>query len=129
MNESKFQLREQRITKIKYNSNKNFDFDEPLSIDYDIKISQNSLEDGFGIVTLDVGIFNKKNFDEVPFVIEITIEGEFDWNSSIDGEELKMLLNVNAPAVLFSYLRPFISQITLFSGNPPLVLPLIDFTN
>ena len=63
MNESKFQLREQRITKIKYNSNKNFDFDEPLSIDYDIKISQNSLEDGFGIVTLDVGIFNKKNFD------------------------------------------------------------------
>ncbi len=128
MNESKFQLREQRITKIKYNSNKNFDFDEPLSIDYDIKISQNSLEDGFGIVTLDVGIFNKKNFDEVPFVIEITIEGEFDWNSSIDGEELKMLLNVNAPAVLFSYLRPFISQITLFSGNPPLVLPLIDFT-
>ena len=129
MNESKFQLREQRITKIKYNSNKNFDFDEPLSIDYDIKISQNSLEDGFGIVTLDVGIFNKKNFDEVPFVIEITIEGEFDWNSSIDGEELKMLLNVNAPAVLFSYLRPFISQITLFSDNPPLVLPSIDFTN
>ena len=129
MNESKFQLREQRITKIKYNSNKNFDFDEPLSIDYDIKISQNSLEDGFGIVTLDVGIFNKKNFDEVPFVIEITIEGEFDWNTSIDGEELNMLLNVNAPAVLFSYLRPFISQITLFSGNPPLVLPLIDFTN
>lgn len=40
---------------------------------------------------------------------------------------MEYVLNYNSPAIILSYLRPFISQITLFSGNPALTLPLINF--
>ena len=40
---------------------------------------------------------------------------------------LENLLNINAPAVLLSYIRGLISQITAFSGYPALIIPLINF--
>lgn len=128
MKESSFQLTEQKITKIDYKANKNFKFSGALNIEYDINVLSTLIEDGIGIVSLEVGVFNKKEFEEVPFVINISIDGEFAWDSSIKEDDLKILLEINAPAILLSYLRPFVSQITLFSGNPPLILPLINFT-
>ena len=41
---------------------------------------------------------------------------------------LKGLLNVSAPAVLLSYIRGMISQVTAFSGYPALIIPLINFS-
>jgi len=38
------------------------------------------------------------------------------------------MLRQNAPAALFSYLRPIVTQITVEANIPPLVLPLMNFT-
>ena len=40
---------------------------------------------------------------------------------------LEFLLNENAPAILYSYLRPMITTITLDANLPPLVIPLMNF--
>ena len=53
------------------------------------------------------------------------LEGIFNWKAD---EIDDILLEVNAPAVLIAYIRPIISQLTSFSGYPPLILPLINFT-
>ena len=36
-------------------------------------------------------------------------------------------LNENAPAILYSYLRPMITTITVDANLPPLVIPLMNF--
>ena len=128
MIESNFQLTEQRIISFDYKTNKNFKFSGSLDLEYNINVNSTIVEDGIGVVTLDITVFKGKNFEEVPFIINISIEGVFNWIIDIKEEELKILLDENAPAILLSYIRPFISQITLFSGNPPLILPLINFT-
>ncbi len=62
-----------------------------------------------------------------PFFISITQLGEFEYPSDLDRTDLENLLNINAPAVLLSYIRGLISQITAFSGYPALIIPLINF--
>ena len=49
-------------------------------------------------------------------------------NNFKDKKMLKGLLNVSAPAVLLSYIRGMISQVTAFSGYPALIIPLINFS-
>jgi preprotein translocase subunit SecB len=38
------------------------------------------------------------------------------------------MLRQNAPAALFSYLRPIVTQISIEANMPPLILPLMNFT-
>ena len=56
------------------------------------------------------------------------MSGEFKWSENVDEKTLDILLNSNAPAILLSYIRPYISTITSGAGYPALILPLIDFT-
>lgn len=39
-----------------------------------------------------------------------------------------MTLRANGPAILLSYIRPYITNITVRDGFPPLILPVMDFT-
>ena len=55
------------------------------------------------------------NFESV-----IDITEEFKANS--------MFHKVNAPAIFFPYLRAFVSNLTINSGNPPIILPTFNFT-
>lgn len=65
---------------------------------------------------------------DLPFFISITQSGVFEYPKDIDKKMLKGLLNVSAPAVLLSYIRGMISQVTAFSGYPALIIPLINFS-
>lgn len=60
------------------------------------------------IVTLELRFFQKKDFKEVPFKLEMEIEGMFEWDKELEDDlnQLEVLLKENAPAILYSYLRP-----------------------
>lgn len=45
----------------------------------------------------------------------------------MDEELVKLLLKQNAPAILLSDIRPYVTTLTTGSGYPPLVLPLMNF--
>ena len=62
-------------------------------------------------------------------VITTSIVGYFSWDEKIKEDDLINYLELNAPAVLFLYIRPFISNMTAYSGFSPLILPLINFIN
>ncbi|EAC1313291.1 hypothetical protein E4R57_05890 [Campylobacter coli] len=63
---------------------------------------------------------NKKNIYNISTSIVSLIEFE------VKDEQNKILLN-NAVAIMFSYLRPMIAQITMLSGFPPYHLQPVSF--
>lgn len=122
--ESFFQLKQQRLLKVEYEINDNFDFNKiKLNMDYSLDISK-SEEKKEVQINMNLKIFNKEEIDTLPFYFDLIIQGLFTWNSEDIDESL---FKVNAPAILMSYLRPVVSQLTSFSGYPPLILPLINF--
>ncbi|MRJ09339.1 preprotein translocase subunit SecB [Ornithobacterium rhinotracheale] len=91
---------------------------------------------------LEVGNYFSKDIDENIFGVKfkLSIEDEL-LNLNIEAlfnfcvideditEEFKLssFPKINAPAIAFPYLRAFISNLTLQSGFPPIILPSINF--
>jgi preprotein translocase subunit SecB len=128
MKDSEFQLLSQRLTKTEFKINRKFsnkDKKIALKLSSNIKISKmKNKNEAFVIFKLN--IFNKKELEKYPFYINLEIEGLFSWSKNINN--IDKYLKVNAPAVLMSYLRSIVTQLTVSAGYPPLILPLIDFT-
>ena len=128
MVKSGFQLKNQRLISSHFEVNQAFRPDEQNKLEMHvqprIKVQKHDTNRE-GIVKLYLEVFEKKNIDTIPFYIELEIVGLFIWSEDIT--EPDMFLNINAPAILFSYLRSIVLQLTVASGNPPLNLPLINF--
>jgi Preprotein translocase subunit SecB len=62
--------------------------------------------------------------------MNIVCIGEFSISQEIDDEFLKgNFPNVNAPAILFPFVRSFVSYLATNAGYPQVVLPAINFAN
>ena len=133
MKESNFQLvGKPKLNKFQYKTNDEFCFGEEISIEMDtnIQVSRGIDENAQqALVLLTIGIFNNRDVKEAPFVIEIEVEGHFSWTDDFDknNQLLESMLKQNAPAILYSYVRPLITLITVEANMPPLVIPLINF--
>ena len=133
MKESYFQLvGKPQITKIKLDVNKDYIFEKEvtLEIDNNILVQKSADEqEKESIVVLKVGVFTSKELSVVPFKLDIEIQGCFAWDDVLDKDTVRLeaMLRQNAPAVLFSYLRPIVTLMTVEANMPPLVLPLMNF--
>lgn len=78
-------------------------------------------------VKLEVCVFY--DFEKSPFKALVKYVGQFFWNDEVSEEQVDKMLQINAPATLFSYIRPHLSGITTSAGITPFVLPFMDFTN
>lgn len=64
------------------------------------------------------------------FHINISTESIFSYPENADLEQYKKSLFVsNAPAIVFPYIRAYISSLTALSGMPVLTLPTLILTN
>jgi preprotein translocase subunit SecB len=72
---------------------------------------------------LDIIISEKNN----ELNIEVSSEGTFSYNDLSD-EKLNSFLYLNAPAILFPYLRAYITSLTALSGVSPIVLPTLNLS-
>lgn len=128
MKKSKFQVHKPELKKLNFQINEQFDRENFTGLDIDAKTVVNRRKNS-ARVKLEIEIFKENDINDVPFCITIAMEADFKWDESLSGKELDYLLNSNAPAVLLSYMRPYISSVTVGSGYPPLILPLMDFTD
>jgi len=134
LKESSFQLvGKPRISKILFETNKDFVLKDEVQLETnsDIHIIKNSDEQkNDSIVILKVGIFTSNSLSDVPFKMDLEIEGHFMWDDKLaeDTYQLDNMLKQNAPAILYSYLRPIITLITVEAIMPPLVIPLMNFS-
>ena len=132
LRESSFQLvGKPKLNRIEYQTNRNFNFVKELQLELnnDITIARNSEAGSHeAIVVLKAGIFIGKQLEEVPFQFNMEIEGLFTWTEELGEKEelLETMLSQNAPAILYSYLRPLITLITVEADMPPLVIPLMN---
>lgn len=126
MNNSKFQFSNPELEKIEFLVNQNFDEKKYDGIMMQSNIEVQMLERNVAYVKLTLDIGNST--DSQPFNICVRMGANFTWEESVDIEKAKQLLNINAPTVLLSYIRPIISNMTNSSKYPALNIPFIDFT-
>lgn len=129
METSNFQFGTPKLLSVKYKLNENFTPPETMPLNLSSSTTVKRAKDKrVAQVTLAIKVFDEEKFSESPFFIEIVMQGNFIWSEDLE-PKAKKLLSSNAPAILLSYMRPYISQLTIFSGYPPLILPLLNFTN
>ncbi|CAH0142516.1 Protein-export protein SecB [Pedobacter sp. Bi27] len=86
------------------------------------------------------GILNrtKKNFslfldvsvqDNVSVTINISCVGSFRFKNDINEQQLSNYFLINAPSIIFPYIRSYISALTALSGLPAVNLPVMNLTS
>ena len=127
MKNSRLQFKNPKLLKLNYGLNTNFKNEGYINLDMKSKTSIKK-GDSTAFVLLELKVFDNNSTVNVPFYIDISMEGQFFWDGGFNEKDIGKLLKSNGPAILLSYIRPYISNITVGAGFPPLILPLIDFT-
>jgi len=128
MKKSKFQIINQRLLSVEYQINDAYQKEEiELKIRSNVQIKRDD-EKSIAEVILTIFVFPDEDISNVPFTMIISNKGIFEWSADYDNVTIEKLLKSNAPAILMSYMRSVVSQLTSFSSFPPLILPLFDFT-
>lgn len=128
MKESFFKLKKQTTEEVIFKKNDDYKERGGVSLDFIPKIEIKKLNSNEAEVTLTFSVFKESQLEEKPFFISVKQKGHFEWGKDTPKDAVDRLLSMNAPAILLSYIRSIISQITAFSGFPALIVPLIDFT-
>ena len=94
----------------------------------DMRVSTESakLEEGFHEVTVTVTVTAKLENDRVMFLNEVAQSGIFRLEN-IPEEDVKLLLAVACPNILFPYAREAVSSTITCAGFPPVLLAPINF--
>jgi preprotein translocase subunit SecB len=122
--------------KIKFLEYKVYDFGFNIALDYipyknplllDINVNSSINPDnkkGF-FVDINLRLTSEDNKNE----ISISSRGIFESDTEIDIQFLNTsMVQVNAPAILFPFVRAFINTITTNAGYNPLIIPAINFS-
>lgn len=125
--ESAFQFKNPTLTKLRLIVNDEFEKGaERVSIKLGIETKVNRKSNSNEAVVelnLSIGEVGKS----CPFVINATESAEFRWDNSFEPKVIDDLLKLNAPALLLSYLRPIVSQITASTPYGAYNIPYINF--
>lgn len=99
------------------------------------KISGDELDVKFD-VSGELNIPKKKFFLSLKTEIsdvsrDINFEVEFEGKFSITSEKVEIndFILINAPAILFPYIRAYITTMTSLSGIKPMILPTLNLTS
>ncbi len=110
----------------------NHDFQEYEKIQLDMKFNSKidvNMEEHSSVISLGCLVFNDYLNKNYPFQLLIQMRAFFDFESTLPQEEVVKLLEVNGIAIVFPYLRALISNITINSGMPPLIIPTINISS
>ncbi|HII4458269.1 protein-export chaperone SecB [Clostridium perfringens] len=116
------------LKELKYKINNEFSSNDNISLDIKLETKISKSEEN-AIVEVTLLIFDKEVASEVPFKMKIVMYGEFSWDENSDKELISKLLETNAPAIIISYIRPYVSSMTVGSGFAPLILPVLDLSH
>lgn len=97
---------------------------EDISDDVEFGIEPNGIfeeDNKMFILTLNVLVKDKKSSLEV----KMTVTGKFEYETN-DKQELVPYLGFNAPAIMFPYIRAYITNITALGGMSPIILPTLN---
>jgi preprotein translocase subunit SecB len=80
--------------------------------------------------TFELELSTKVEDENSVFIAEFTTIGMFSFNSNeIAPDTLDKMFYLNAPAILFPYVRAYLSTLTTLSGLKPVILPTMNLSN
>lgn len=125
--ESMFQFNDPMLLKLDFIINENFKCDREEDINLNLKIeTQVNKEEEEAFVVLCVTIGEKT--EDYPFYMYAEQAASFRWKKgAYDEVGIDNLLTQNAPALLISYLRPIIVNITGSSPYGAYHIPFLNF--
>lgn len=128
--ESVFQFSNPMLLKLDFSVNQDFENNEEekisLSLKLETQVAQENEDNNEAFVVLCVTVGEKTN--EFPFYVYAEEAASFRWEKEAYSEEaLERLLKQNAPALLLSYLRPIIANITNSSPYTAYDIPFMNF--
>lgn len=133
MKKSVFQFENPRVKNIIFQSNDKFDPDNVNQSDFRIKTETNVSRSENGKqarVELKVELPEepKEMVDKgLPYYCAVSVIAEFMWDNDLEERQVENFLRLNAAALLLSYARTTIAQLTMEAGYPAFHLPFIDF--
>lgn len=115
------------ITKAVYSENKNFSQNENGKVHIQSKFDFEVIDNDSDSKTV-VMWFKIEDNDNLPFNINVEINGEFDYNQDDDMDHGGFSnFRANALAILYPYLRNVVSQLTLMSNKfSSFILPTVN---
>lgn len=136
MQKSDFQFTDPNLTQLNFQINNDYSPNTAkekvnMNIQIGVHVKRDCNENGAEANTAVVEVIVKVGAKEptAPFYIEALEEAKFRWNEkTFDKEHVDVLLNQNAAALLLSYLRPIISNVTSSSPYGRFDLPFINLT-
>lgn len=114
------------VNHVAFELNKEFK-EEAISINFNItkNIVFNAEKPDVAYVTIETAVFENAVENNYPFSLNVSIEGKFEVQGASE-EEREYLVNNNAVAILFPYVRALISTYTANANVPPLILPPVN---
>lgn len=107
------------IIRTSFNARRMYNFEENMDLNVDAKLVAPTSEDSFQIL-MNVSLSVQNCFN-----LEVVGVGNFDLSNDLEGEERQDFININAPAIMFPYLRAFIATFSANCGEtlPKLIIP------
>lgn len=95
-------------------------------VDMRVSTASTKLEEGYYAVDVTITVTAKLNAERTMFLNEVTQSGIFRLEN-IPEEDVKLLLGVACPNILYPYAREAISSTITRAGFPPVLLAPINF--
>ena len=114
LKESKFKFEKPILKRFSFNENEAFEKKEELKIEIELEKEIERKEKTGGVSV----ILKTVNSNEIPFFIEIEMYSKFIWEEELTEEEIINALEINAPSLLISYIRPLVALVTGSSKYP-----------
>lgn len=126
MKQSKFQFLSPYLEELNFSVNPDYDAsDDEIEMhnSFSVQISRYEQESRANVaLTLESNLEDEK----APFRLRIKVASDFKWED-LSEEKVQTMLELNAPALLLSYMRPIVANITNSSKLPAYNLPFINF--
>ena len=122
LKESKFKFEKPILKRFSFNENEAFEKKEELKIEIELEKDIERKEKTGGVSV----ILKTVNSNEIPFFIEIEMYSKFIWEEELTEEEIINALEINAPSLLISYIRPLVALVTGSSKYPAWNIPFLD---
>lgn len=108
--------------------NASIEIDEPGKISPKLEVEFNNLKDLSKEELFILGIEILIKDETGNLKIKVFAKGYFKFMNDCPENRKDDFMNINAPAILFPYIRAYISSLTALSGINPIILPTLNLS-
>ena len=120
---AKFRFKGYKIVESHIATNPEEETSQNLNVEFEQTIGVN--EEGHNMrLEMTANINDENN----AFVIKIKAQGFFEFESELNPKEKDIFFRTSAPAILFPYVRAYITTLSSLSGVKPVILPTLNMS-